>query len=1316
MGLTLQEVLVTALKKLEEKGLQRFIEKLSVWEVREEYKKIPKDELLGKDPEHVAGLINDYYNYSYGAEVTLAVLEEIGEKKVREELQHDLRTDTSGHGLGTAMYTDRVKFIDDHRSDLIRMITDVDPVLCDLRDQKLLTQEQYNNVMEKRTFQEKMEKLCDIMRHWEDTEKYTAYTVLRKYNEEIIRDLETEERMWKYGYSQRFRDRVNFIDDHRSDLIRRITDVDPFLCDLWDQKLLTQEQYDDVMEKRTSQEKMEKLCDIIRHWEDTEKYTAYTVLRKYNKQIIRDQGNKGILGRRSYFQPFRGRDHFVIRYRSHLINDIKEVDPVLDDLRSHNLLTEGEYKDLQAMPTPKEKMSRLCEIFRYQSDTEMDQFYISLWRYNYTVIHNLEISENLGKSSDSKTSAAGDHFIDRHREELIGRIKIVRPVIDDLYSNNLLTGEEWDYIIDTPESEDMMRRLYDIIRYWDDEKEKVYDALYMYNPRVIDFLINPRDSSSLDKTGDHFIDRHREELIGRIKIVRPVIDDLYNNNLLTGEEWDYIIETPESEDRMRRLYDIIRYLDDDGKRKVYAALYKYNPRVIAFLIKPRDSSPLDKTGDHFIDRHREELIGRIKIVRPVISDLYQSDLLTGEERDYIKETSEPEDRMRRLYDIIRYWDDDEKEKVYAALYKYNPRVIDFLINPRDSSSLDKTGDHFIDRHREELIGRIKIVRPVISDLYSNNLLTGEEREYIMETPEPEDRMRRLYDIIRYWDDDEKEKVYDALYKYSSNVIDFLINPRDKTGDHFIDRHRKYLIERIRNVRPVIDDLYSNNLLTGEERDYIMRLPESAEKMRCLYDIIRYWDDDEKEKVCDALIMYNPSIMAHLAYQRDQSPSDKNVRPVTKMPRRSDPVMKKNDRSCELCGTPQESGKVITPTMTGSTYSLSMDSPGLFCCSETEIQFQVTRPVTIEYEVDTWSNYDDILQNLQGGYEIIGPLFNIKSQLDPDVVSAVYLPHCLCLGGFKEDESLIKCFHYKDDNLVLETPSRLEPMYAVLENPTFSCIGTILYPLSLLTKEIRAFFRYHGMVLLFYKTITLDNEMYNYILHLFLLPWTSTVMKAVEQSEMKVSFQRIPKPPQTKSVYSKKSYRINGPQIASIIPGTLDFEGHFHSEIFSFTEISMEGKTNTKVKLSVHPEDEDITVWEAVVSAVEMLASPSTMTRLTNQPGGCRLPPEQSVHFLDEHRADLIRMISEVNSVLDDLQSPTLLSNEHCATVRSQMTNPEKMRKLYDYITAWGNDDKDKVYNALRKHNYPVIKKLQNEVPADDNKPEAKAGRLRCILN
>ncbi|KAM3927280.1 uncharacterized protein RB166_010022 [Leptodactylus fuscus] len=90
MVLRLQAAMEKALKKLDQSSYQRFIEKLSVWEVKEEYKNIQKDELMGKDPEHVAGLIYEYYGDDYGAEVTLAVLEDIDEKIVQDELRCDL--------------------------------------------------------------------------------------------------------------------------------------------------------------------------------------------------------------------------------------------------------------------------------------------------------------------------------------------------------------------------------------------------------------------------------------------------------------------------------------------------------------------------------------------------------------------------------------------------------------------------------------------------------------------------------------------------------------------------------------------------------------------------------------------------------------------------------------------------------------------------------------------------------------------------------------------------------------------------------------------------------------------------------------------------------------------------------------------------------------------------------------------------------------------------------------------------------------------------------------------------------------------------
>ncbi|KAM4039415.1 uncharacterized protein ACNLHF_017566 [Anomaloglossus baeobatrachus] len=861
MARTLQELLVKALEKLSDQGFQRFVDKLRDWKVRKEYKRIQEHVITGKNPESIAHVIIESYRQAYGAEVTLAVLEDIGESKVRQELQHDLKeVDISGQGLGTITFTDRVNFIENLGSGLITTIDEVDPVLQTLQDQNLLSVEQCKDLMKKTTSKEKMRDLCTIISHWEDTGKYAAYTAIKIHNRFFFQRLEED---WM---RRRLLDKVNFMTWHRSDLITKVTDVDPVLHDLRDQGLLTAEEYHELWKKTFSEKKMIKLCDIISHWDDIGMYTAYRVLRKYNKNIIRRLEVKDMVWINAWSHVW-GDDHFVDRHRYHLIDNITEVDSVLQDLHSKKLLTWAECTNVQSRTWPEEKMKLLSYIFRIQTDTVKDQFYISLWRSNYTVINNLEESDKEPKFSESTTS---------------------------------------------------------------------------YNPRA----------------GVHFIDRNKELLIERIKSV-----SLYN--------------------------------------------------------------------------------------------LYHKDLLTIGELEYIEQILNPKELMRLLYDVMREWDEEEKEDVYQMFNKYNPWVFNDLKKMEKSSKLEEsTGSQFIDKYKDYLIKRIMYVYPVINYLCHQDLLISEEFDYSRSRPDAKVTMRLLYDVIRDWDYGDKELVYQMFNNFNHHVIFDL-----KVMERAPELEKPRLIRR----RP------------GATMETLPNTKES-----------------------------------HTSYSG----------------------MLEDAISCTLCDKLEKAvtSSVITPTVTGRTYSLIINSPGLFRCSESGIQFLVTRPVTLEYEVDSWSNFSEVLQTLPDGYEIIGPLYNIKSAINPFAVSAVYLPHCLCVGAFKGNTSLIKCFHYKDDHMTLETPSRVEATYAVLENPTFSCFGVILSSLKIKRK-----IRCHGMVLLFCNTIIREHHNPMYRLHLYLLPMIRTAEKAVMDVERESSFQRIPKPPQTGIVYSKKNYKVIGPENSIIIP-------------------------------------------------------------------------------------------------------------------------------------------------------------------------------------
>ncbi|XP_049439529.1 uncharacterized protein LOC125893087 isoform X1 [Epinephelus fuscoguttatus] len=54
------------------------------------------------------------------------------------------------------------------------------------------------------------------------------------------------------------------------------------------------------------------------------------------------------------------------------------------------------------------------------------------------------------------------------------------------------------------------------------------------------------------------------------------------------------------------------------------------------------------------------------------------------------------------------------------------------------------------------------------------------------------------------------------------------------GEHFVDKHQCALIERVSNIKPILDNLLSEKVIQQEEYDTISAIPTTQEKMRKLY--------------------------------------------------------------------------------------------------------------------------------------------------------------------------------------------------------------------------------------------------------------------------------------------------------------------------------------------------------------------------------------------------------------------------------------------------------------------------------------------------
>ncbi|XP_075175951.1 apoptosis-associated speck-like protein containing a CARD [Anomaloglossus baeobatrachus] len=218
MGKTVRDVLLQALENLEKKSFKKFKNKLNDWDIEEGYNKIPRGKLEDADPEDVADLIRRHYKDSYGIKVTLAVLEAINENQEAEELQKALQAvndcTTTGADQGAtsrapiqetspeatpggerktrgSLYLEH--FVDRHRTQLIQRMSPVAPVLDDLLQKKLISQEQYDTVRSKTTHQEQMRELYQYVRSFGNEDKNKLLQSLKKHNGPLIKNLEETE-------------------------------------------------------------------------------------------------------------------------------------------------------------------------------------------------------------------------------------------------------------------------------------------------------------------------------------------------------------------------------------------------------------------------------------------------------------------------------------------------------------------------------------------------------------------------------------------------------------------------------------------------------------------------------------------------------------------------------------------------------------------------------------------------------------------------------------------------------------------------------------------------------------------------------------------------------------------------------------------------------------------------------------------------------------------------------------------------------------------------------------------------------------------
>nr|XP_002721796.1 apoptosis-associated speck-like protein containing a CARD isoform X1 [Oryctolagus cuniculus] len=190
-----RDAILEALENLTADEFKKFKHKLLSVPLREGYGRIPRGTLLSMDAVDLTDKLVSFYLETYGAELTAAVLRDMGMQESAEQLE-ELLSQGSGAApaAGIKAHSEKIAkpalhFVDQHRAALISRVTDVDGVL-DVLHGRVLTEEQYQAVRAETTNPNKMRKLFSFAPAWDLTCKDLLLQALRDTQPYLVADLE----------------------------------------------------------------------------------------------------------------------------------------------------------------------------------------------------------------------------------------------------------------------------------------------------------------------------------------------------------------------------------------------------------------------------------------------------------------------------------------------------------------------------------------------------------------------------------------------------------------------------------------------------------------------------------------------------------------------------------------------------------------------------------------------------------------------------------------------------------------------------------------------------------------------------------------------------------------------------------------------------------------------------------------------------------------------------------------------------------------------------------------------------------------------
>ncbi|XP_047454092.1 uncharacterized protein LOC125015984 isoform X7 [Mugil cephalus] len=356
-----------------------------------------------------------------------------------------------------------------------------------------------------------------------------------------------------------------------------------------------------------------------------------------------------------------------------------------------------------------------------------------------------------------------------------------------------------------------------------------------------------------------------------------------------------------------------------------------------------------------------------------------------------------------------------------------------------------------------------------------------------------------------------------------------------------------------------------------------------------------------------------------------------------------------------------------------TYSLQSEA-GHFECAVSGLRWVCEEKASLKYHFCSWEGHMEWMEHMH--YMPAGSLMDVTVMTGK--LKEVYLPHWICIDDIPDILNQFAVLHVNDCGDEVEEVSEVTASHVKLKEPIFSP-RAVLMRAGLPVKI--------NCNVLIYQTNTAFLT-----LHVYLIPQDGGLKQTITQEELSEGgCKKIRKPKPEKSLKMKSFFLLTADVDGARITPPEGLKLRYDTDP-NFFEVHIKNP-NRDFQLNLTQKNELQSVWTCFVQEGDYQSPypPQASSASAGAAGGNMTT--EGKHFVDEHQLELIRRVSNIKPILDELLVKGVIQEEAYATITAMSTCEDKMRALYIGPLKAGVACKDVFYETLKTHEKYLITDL-----------------------